>query len=394
MPDTTINHVKARVHEDSCEVNKGNPKPPLYYKYNSLEPSSGSNILEIPLPFDGATDGTPNVAEGSVTRAWLADYDRTGSVVLYEPLGAPFACCDLVPNLPNLPDTWSATIEANFVQNASQISYTMLRKEWYHKASNNLRIDEHSAYSKQTRLINVDYDKMIILHQNTTFPDGHCEDHDLSAAFSGFLTRGGKSHSLQSTAEMYAFKGTSPDVYSPVKEYVRGIKCEKWTRQATITGRSGTNHSYTYEYYFPVSSWMIRRESYHRMLSRVVIKSTKGFRGGPVVHYYDFVDMVPYINDMDVFNPCDVFAGKPLSGNCTCGLPGTLAPAPWASNSGGGDSKAKQQGEMAAVAIVCLFLGALASFGGTFVYFTKCGGIERQTTTHKLFTEGTQMSTI
>ena len=51
-----------------------------------------------------------------------------------------------------------------------------------------------------------------------------------------------------------------------------------------------------------------------------------------MLHYYDFVDMIPTVDDMSVFNPCDVYftEGKPLAGNCTCGLPGAPAPAPWA----------------------------------------------------------------
>jgi hypothetical protein len=256
----------------------------------------------------------------------------------------------------------------------------------------------HSSYSKQTRLVNLDHDKMIVLHKNETFPDGHCEDHALSNSMVRFLTRGG-NHTLMSTAEMFGVKGDSPDVYHGVTgagEYVRGIPCEKWTRNVTMPafGSFASSHAYTFEFYFPVSSWAIRRESYHRMLSRVVIRSDKGFRGGPVLHYYDFVDMIPEVTDMRVFNPCDVYSGKPLAGNCTCGLPGAPAPAPWAA-AGGDDDEAKEQGEMAAVAVVCLILGALASFGGTFVYFTKCGGIERQQMKHQQFgVEGTQMSTI
>ena len=56
----------------------------------------------------------------------------------------------------------------------------------------------------------------------------------------------------------------------------------------------------------------------------------------------------------------------------------------------------KEKGELAAVALVCLIFGALASFAGTFVYFTKCGGIERQQMKHQQFggPQGTQMSTI
>ena len=36
---------------------------------------------------------------------------------------------------------------------------------------------------------------------------------------------------------------------------------------------------------------MVRQESYHRMLARVVVKSDHGFRGDRVLHYYDFIDV-------------------------------------------------------------------------------------------------------
>ena len=31
-----------------------------------------------------------------------------------------------------------------------------------------------------------------------------------------------------------------------------------------------------------------------------------------MLHFYDFIDMVPFIEDMEVFNPCNVYnTGKP-----------------------------------------------------------------------------------
>lgn len=393
--------VKAHVHSQRCDVNKGGP----HYMKDPSGPDSGTNIFEVSLPFAA---GARRQSSGSVIRPYLADYDKGASVVLHDANGERFACCNLVPNLPTLPDSWSATIEANIVHDKSKdlkssanVSYSMLRKEWYHKPSNNLRIDEHSSYSRQTRLVNSVLDKMIVMHKNDTFKDGICEDHSLNGRMARFITRNG-NHTLMSTAEMFAFKGNTPDVYHGVTgagEYVRGIPCEKWTRNVTMPpfGRDGTTHSYTFEYYFPVSSWMIRRESYHRMLARVVVKSDKGFSGHPILHYYDFVDMIPDVGSMEVFNPCEVYsAAKALAGNCTCGLPGAPAPAPWAAGGGGGKSSAQMAGEMAAVAIVCLILGALASYGATYVWFVKCGGIERHQMKHQQFTDppGTQLSEI
>ena len=187
---------------------------------------------------------------------------------------------------------------------------------------------------------------------------------------SSFLTRG-SSHTIKSTAEMFSFEGDAPDEYHGITashEYVRGVPCEKWTRNVTM----GTK-KYTYEFFFPVSSWMIRRESYHRMLWRVVVKSDNGFRGQPVLHFYDFVDMVPYVEDMEVFNPCNVYnTGKPFAGNCTCGRIGSPAPAPasWGGGGGSGEEGMKA-GEVAGLSIFFLVFGSAVSFIGTYVYFTQ-----------------------
>ena len=137
---STLSTVKAHVHTERCEAaSQGGP----HYLYNPLGLDSGVNVFEVTLPFDGAS----SKSTGNVTRPYLARYDQAASIVLHLPSGARFACCNLVPNLPGLPDTWSAVIEANIKQPASNVSYTMLRKEWYHKGTNNLRIDEVGLYT-------------------------------------------------------------------------------------------------------------------------------------------------------------------------------------------------------------------------------------------------------
>ena len=131
-----------------------------------------------------------------------------------------------------------------------------------------LAIDEHSAYSRQTRMMNTVEERLITMHRNDTFPDGACSDHPLQSRMSRFLTCRDGLHT-KSTGN--ALQGDAPDEYHGITashEYVRGVACEKWTRNVT----RGTK-KYVYEFYFPVSSWMIRYESYHRMLWRVVVKS-------------------------------------------------------------------------------------------------------------------------
>ena len=207
---------------------------------------------------------------------------RAASVVVHIADGTRILCCNLAPALEA-----SRYVECHHRGQHQQLRRRLqselhhASKEWYHAETNNLRIDEHSAYSRQTRMMNTVEERLITMHRNDTFPDGLCSDHPLQSRMSRFLTRGGTDHKIKSTAEMFSFEGDAPDEYHGITshEYVRGVPCEKWTRNVTM----GTK-KYTYEFYFPVSSWMIRRES-HRMLWRVVVKSDEGFRGQPVLHF-------------------------------------------------------------------------------------------------------------
>ena len=357
---------KAHIHASRCDVSSGG----AHYLQNQNGLDGGENIFEV--VFDAKRSGDEIMGTGNVTREFLADYDRAASVVVHIADGTRILCCNLAPALPKLPDTWSATIEANInnFDAGSNLSYTMLRKEWYHAETNNLRIDEHSAYSRQTRMMNTVEERLITMHRNDTFPDGSCSDHPLQSRMSRFLTRGGTDHTIKSTAEMFSFEGDAPDEYHGITashEYVRGVACEKWTRNVT----RGTK-KYVYEFYFPVSSWMIRYESYHRMLWRVVVKSDEGFRGQPVLHFYDFIDMVPFIEDMEVFNPCNVYnTGKPLAGNCSCGRIDAPAPPPASWGGGGSGEEGMNAGEVAGLSIFFLIFGSSVSFIGTYVYFTQ-----------------------
>ena len=357
---------KAHIHASRCDVSSGG----THYLQNQNGLDGGENIFEV--VFDAKRSGDEIMGRGNVTREFLADYDRAASVVVHIADGTRILCCNLAPALPKLPDTWSATIEANInnFDAGSNLSYTMLRKEWYHAETNNLRIDEHSAYSRQTRMMNTVEERLITMHRNDTFPDGSCSDHPLQSRMSRFLTRGGTDHTIKSTAEMFSFEGDAPDEYHGITashEYVRGVACEKWTRNVT----RGTK-KYVYEFYFPVSSWMIRYESYHRMLWRVVVKSDEGFRGQPVLHFYDFIDMVPFIEDMEVFNPCNVYnTGKPLAGNCSCGRIGAPVPPPASWGGGGSGEEGMNAGEVAGLSIFFLIFGSSVSFIGTYVYFTQ-----------------------
>ena len=158
---------KAHIHASRCDVSSGG----AHYLQNQNGLDGGENIFEV--VFDAKRSGDEIMGTGNATREFLADYDRAAPVVVHIADGTRILCCNLAPALPKLPDTWSATIEANInnFDAGSNLSYTMLRKEWYH-GDQQLAYDEHSAYSRQTRMMNTVEERLITMHRNDTFPDG------------------------------------------------------------------------------------------------------------------------------------------------------------------------------------------------------------------------------
>ena len=110
------------------------------------------------------------------------------------------------------------------------------------------------------------------------------------------------------------------------------------------------------------------------------MQSNSGFRHKPVLHYYDFVDMVPYIVDDYIFDACNIILPSgTLEGNCSCGKPG------------GSMTDSSNYGEpvwkVAVVGIGCSLGGALLAAIATYVYFTKFGGLENRANQHMKFSE-------
>jgi hypothetical protein len=95
---------------------------------DSTPPGGSHYLLNSSLPDDAASTSSP--AQGnntfslilrsftggvvSAVQPWLVDFDKVLSAVLHDSTGTRQACCNLVPRLPNLPSTYSVTIEANF----------------------------------------------------------------------------------------------------------------------------------------------------------------------------------------------------------------------------------------------------------------------------------------
>ena len=161
----------------------------------------------------------------------------------------------------------------------------------------------HSVVQVQDRSKNITYN----LKQNATFPNGVCE----------ILTPGGGANDggtvdgkLRTSAEFLAFDLADPTLrFDGVNvKNVRGINCERWSRNFTIPfGPSDVSRGVVY-YYFPISSWSNRGESFHRLVKRVELMGEHINASGtrPYSHSYEFVNLVPAITNRDVFNPCYV----------------------------------------------------------------------------------------
>ena len=65
----------------------------------------------------------------SIVKPFLIDYDSTQSLVLFDG-EREVACCNLVPPFPDFPSEWSATVEANIVNDG----YTYVQREMYSAA--------------------------------------------------------------------------------------------------------------------------------------------------------------------------------------------------------------------------------------------------------------------
>ena len=155
----------------------------------------------------------------------------------------------------------------------------------------------------QDRAKNVTY----VLKQNATYPNGVCE---VSRAARGPGDSGVSDGKLKTSAEFLQFDLADPTLrFDGVNvKNVRGIDCERWSRNFSIPfGPSDVSRGVVY-YYFPISSWSNRGETFHRLIKRVELvgERVNGTSTRPYSHSYEFVNLVPAITNRDVFNPCYV----------------------------------------------------------------------------------------
>jgi hypothetical protein len=360
----------AHIHASSCAASQGGP----HYLQNTTLPD---DTLPVPPPA-GSGQGSntfsvrvPSTGQASATQPFLVDYDRAMSVVLHEgaavagysPVssGSRIGCADLVPTLPDLPQTYSMTIEANF---GLSKGYTLVRKQYQSAAENKITAVQHSNMLRLVVIQDFNSNTTYTIQQNSSFPQGICE---MTACRNTPLSQCGTV--VPDLSALFNVGDGQPIVFEGVNlANVRGITCERWTRNYTFSSPQGSS-SGTARYYVPVSSWHNRGEQYHRLLKRIEIFGTS--RGGGASnqysHSYEFVDFVPQVINTDVFDPCRVLKMGPLGvlnnatvTGCGCDAP---APVPAAPASTGGSGS----GSLAARIIIPLLTLVVGAGGGVFV---------------------------
>lgn len=118
------------------------PSAGPHYLQNASLPDdapSGQNTMTVLLNSTNATG-----LWGASVRSWLVDYDRALSVVVHNASGARILCGDLAPNMPSLPDVWTALIEANIAAKG----YTTVSRDYYHRQAGLSSSEQHSALGK------------------------------------------------------------------------------------------------------------------------------------------------------------------------------------------------------------------------------------------------------
>jgi len=286
----------------------------------SVDDTMAEDLLNVTL------EGVGNL-QGSTTVPEVLDYDEVKSVMVsLDAARNASICCNLIPKLPEIPEEFSTTIEANFLKPGHAESYTMHRKEFYDphwKGSGAERIEEHSSRHSKVEIRDYSSGHRYQLFRNQTYPNGHCVKTEVTDR--DWDSVGGH---LQSTSRHLSFIHPSKRVgeedevldeqYEGNDHFVRGIKCEKWSYQMNFTrDPAAPPNTYTVSHFFPVASWQVRAESYHRLPKRIQLNGSRA-DGTAVSHHYDYIDMQPFVEDPETtFDPCKVL-GTDFTGNCGC----------------------------------------------------------------------------
>lgn len=102
------------------------------------------------------------------------------------------------------------------------------------------------------------------------------------------------SAALLSTSDFLGLSNGAPLTFDGVGvKNVRGILCERWSHNFTLSLGPRLTFQGIASYYFPITTWKNRGERYHRLLKRIEVNgSAVGNSSMTYFNSYEFVDMV------------------------------------------------------------------------------------------------------
>ncbi|XP_060604426.1 uncharacterized protein LOC132757231, partial [Ruditapes philippinarum] len=212
------------------------------------------------------------------------------------------------PTLPDLPDQFQTTIEANFVIKG----YTITAYEYFDNPGNRAAMRANKNDTDNISLF--DY-----TNNQLTFINGKsCQVKNLTTdptdVYFGSFSKGGiPPHILNSRGALHFLKSSGQQYMG--KDVVRGISVDHW-RSCIYWPQIRAN--FTLDYYFTVQEWK-DAIAYPRIPVRAYVKGvTEDFTGAVshVEHYYDYVDFRTEIADLTVFEARIAYIVDKVKGNC------------------------------------------------------------------------------
>ncbi|XP_045159313.2 uncharacterized protein LOC123524856 [Mercenaria mercenaria] len=198
------------------------------------------------------------------------------------------------PTLPDLPDQFQATIEANFVNK----NYTITAYEYFDNPGNRAAIRAKKNNTDNISLFDYTNNQVTYIYGKT------CKvkilTKDQTDVFFGNLSKNGIPHILNTQGALHILKSSGQQYHG--RDKVRGITVDHW--QSCLYWPQ-LRANFTLDYYFSVENWK-DPVAYPRIPVRAYVKGVQtDFTGvvSNVEHYYDYIDFRTSVDDPTVFEP-------------------------------------------------------------------------------------------
>lgn len=222
-------------------------------------------------------------------------------------------------DLPDLPDQWTATIEANIANR----NYTVHFKEWHDATGDRGRVDFYSRREGSSTSSIYDFESTTFIHTNTSGCYHGSTDH-LGRNFIATTGSDGRLH-LMSTSSFLALAENETHVYNGISS-VRGIDCDIWTTTFECANSRDPLHpcdlNYTLTWAFAIAGWAFPESDDRRIPVRINLAGRRtsrfDFRTNEplavpytydILHLYDFVAF-------HVGTPADEHFDRPCGMEC------------------------------------------------------------------------------